>query len=179
MEQFLGVPERLAELVVRYYDGNLSEEEIQELRDGLKQSVAARDWFVRQGLQSQSLIEALVPQYSGEDEPILFAQLVAMEAAAETKTVQWIDHAKKTKPIWQQWQFVIPSSIVAMLAIAAVLTVALTNNSSTTPNPSVASSPGDSGPENQLATKPIVATLTAERDAIWSADSAEGALAPG
>jgi ferric-dicitrate binding protein FerR (iron transport regulator) len=86
-DPFFGVSERLAELVVRYYDGALSDDESADLRAGLKQSPAARDLFVQWGLQIQTLTEALSPQYREADEPVSFERLVEMEARAEAELV--------------------------------------------------------------------------------------------
>ncbi|MEO0476745.1 MAG: FecR family protein [Planctomycetota bacterium] len=68
------------------------------------------------------------------------------------------------------------TAFAAVLIIGLTLLIALTGND--TPEPRTAdeaSEPGRNGP----ARTNIVATLTAERDAVWSKNSAEGASAPG
>ncbi|MEM6504622.1 MAG: hypothetical protein AAF711_04055 [Planctomycetota bacterium] len=111
----------------------------------------------------------------------LLSDLSAMEAAAEAEPVQLVGQIGIRKPLWQQWQFMVPSGIAALLAIAVVLIVAIpsgntaTNNPSFTSEPGVPSEPGPIGP----GLSEVVATLTGERGAVWSQGSAEGALTPG
>lgn len=101
----------------------------------------------------------------------LLADLSAMEDTAESETVQWVGQVQTAKPIWRQWQFVIPSAIAALLALAVVLIVAIPSSNTTTTNPPITndlSEPGRDGPaHSQPAANPIVATLTAEHDAVW------------
>ncbi|MBX2852175.1 MAG: hypothetical protein KTR15_10555 [Phycisphaeraceae bacterium] len=85
-QQFFGVPERLANLVVRYYDDNLSDDESAELREGLQQNAAARDLFVQWGLQIQTLAESLAPQYS-ESDSIPLERLAEMESEAQAEII--------------------------------------------------------------------------------------------
>ena len=65
-DSLFGSPERLAALIVRYHDADLSDAELDELRDALKQNAKARDLFVRWGLQMQVMAEALSPEYREE-----------------------------------------------------------------------------------------------------------------
>ena len=101
----------------------------------------------------------------------LLAELSAMEASAEAEQVHWVGQVKTARPIWQQWQFMIPSGIAALLAIAVVLIVALPNNNRTTTSPPITnnnpSEPGRVGPADASALTKHVATLTAEHDAVW------------
>ncbi|MEM9346949.1 MAG: LamG-like jellyroll fold domain-containing protein [Planctomycetota bacterium] len=108
----------------------------------------------------------------------LLSNLSAMEAAAEAEPVHWVGQVEIARPIWQQWQFVIPSGIAALLAIAIVLIVALPRNTTTTTSPQIANGndlrePGRVGPEAHLALTKQVATLTAEHDAMWQLKSGE------
>ena len=68
-------------------------------------------------------------------------------------------------------------SIAAVLVLGAVLYITLIGFGTTPGSPGVA----DGTPTSpvKVPTQTVVATLTAEHNAVWSADSAEGALAPG
>ena len=104
-DPFFGVPERLAELVVRYYDGGLSDDGLSELHAGLETSPAARELFVQWGLQAQTLTEALSPQYREADEPVSFEGLVEMEASAQAELVSLDERSArsaKADPVIQE-----------------------------------------------------------------------------
>ena len=201
MAEFLGVPERTAELIVRYIDANVSDEELAELRDALKQSDAARDLFVQWGLQAQSLAEALVPQYSESDEPISFEQLAEMEANAQAELVD-LDPRKRgrdaaaIKPAHRSPSLamkdlrsassyllrhaltsrpVLGSAIAALLLLALILFNPFGNN---TPAPQDIADNSSTKPAASAQPTPrgsAVATLTATHNAQW----AERASAPG
>ncbi|MEO0476020.1 MAG: FecR domain-containing protein [Planctomycetota bacterium] len=96
----------------------------------------------------------------------LLSELSAMEAAAETETVEWVGQVKIIRPLWQQWQFVVPSAIAALLAIAVILIVALPSNHSTNTNPTIANEQIDPAPPGPALTNPV-ATLTAGYDMAW------------
>ena len=197
LEQFLGVPERLAELVLRYYDGNLSEEETTELRERLKQSAAARDWFVQLGVQSQSLAEVLAPQYSEEDEPISFEQLAAMEDRAHAELVDLqkrVVQSTATAPAAEEdlaglsahdmmavGGYVLrkalksKAAVYAYAAAVVLLAAVLFNPWGGNETPTRTLIAEDSSEPDPLGVAPVVATLTAVHDAQWL----EGALASG
>eukprot|EP00752_Nemacystus_decipiens_P013726 g12179.t1 len=104
----------------------------------------------------------------------LLGELSAMEEAAETQTVHWVGQVRVSRPLWQQWQFVIPNAIAALLAIAVVLIAALPGNTNTTTPSPITNAPSEPSSFGPVLNK-HVATLTAERNAQW----AEGALAQG
>ena len=109
----------------------------------------------------------------------LLGELSAMEDAAEAEQVQWVGQINMRKPLWQQWQFVVPSGIAALLAIAVVLIVVLPGKT-TTSSPPIAndsSDPREPGPVGPAQSR-VVATLTAERDAVWGSQPG-GGLRPG
>ncbi|MEM6257968.1 MAG: FecR family protein [Planctomycetota bacterium] len=199
LDPFAGVPERVAELVVRYYDAWLAEAEQAELRAALKTSASARDLFARWGLQVQALGEALAPQYSETDDPVSFEQLARMEAQAQAELVERPGKAKPIKParsgkadnpsakevadaLWYLGRRpVVWGPIAAVLAVALALLVVFTGGDEeperTAGQNKPISEPGRVGTDKP-ATVSIVATLTAERDAVW-APQPVGDLRPG
>jgi len=115
-DSLFGSPERLAELIVRYHDDDLSPAELDELRDALKHSAKARDLFVQWGLQIQTLNESLKPEYrddaanpstdvpglgvvpaSEQNYPQLLAELAQLEAKAQVIELPPSDSDKTPK----------------------------------------------------------------------------------
>ena len=185
LEQFPGVPERLAELIVRYYDADLSEQEAAELRTGLMQSVAARDWFVRLGLQSQSLAEGLAPDYIETDGTVSIEQLAEMEDRAEAELVDLqarVDQLSDDPAGLSAHDMVAAGSYllrhgltrkaITVLSTAAVVllgvvlaTIFLTGGPDDAQQ--IADTPEQPGLGDGPAYQSVVAMLTAERDAVW------------
>lgn len=75
--------------------------------------------------------------------------------------------------------YAIAGSIAAMLILGITFTFVLSGTGSTASIVEKPREPGHIVQANPVAIKPTVATLTAERDAVWSSPQAEGALAPG
>ncbi|MEM9347246.1 MAG: LamG-like jellyroll fold domain-containing protein [Planctomycetota bacterium] len=198
---------RDAELLARYAEDLLTDEQAVELNQrlhaepGLLSAIAQHaeleehmralldeehaadqgDWFVLMSelRDAEQRAEALLveqpaktrpkkaPRRSGEDTP----------SVKEVAEVLW--HLGKRPIVW--------GPLAAMLALAVTLVIVFTGRDGT-PDPiakqpdNTPSEPGRVGPEDRSPippSDPIVATLTAEYDAVWSADSAGGASAPG
>ncbi|MFK7790437.1 MAG: FecR domain-containing protein [Phycisphaeraceae bacterium] len=202
MEQFLGVPERVAELIARYYDADLSEHETVELRKAMQGSAAAREWFVRLGLQSQCLAEALAPQYSDADGSIPFAQLAEMEDRVEAELVD-LDHvasqrAAASATLTQDKdkltagdlitagsylfrrtlisRFAVGSAVAAVLLLGVWLFGPWGAEQVDPPGQPVANQ-SDLAPQSPSAARVKVATLTAAHNANWSPNSVGGVSA--
>ena len=95
--------------------------------------------------------------------------LQALIPAEEPEPVHLVGHLKTGRPLWRQWPVVIPSAIAALLAIAVTLIITMSSTQTVTNTPNFAQVP------DEPAASSTVATLTAERDAIW----AKAALAAG
>lgn len=191
LEQLLGVPERLAELIARYYDADLPEQEADELRTGLTQSAAARDWFVRLGLQSQSLAEALAPQYSEADDTVSIEQLAEAEAKAEPdfsllqNPAFEASSAKADQPkiaaheLWSLASYYtakglrtkagVIGSVAAVLLLGLVLFVVIAGTGPDSPEPPETANNNNPLPETdpEPPAPRVVAKLIDEQDATW------------
>lgn len=143
---------------------------VDECIDVMKTLAMIREQFRDRGQQADELTRD--PTLRGFHN--LLSELCVMEDAAETESVQWVGLVKTTRPFWQQWQFIIPSSIAALFAIAVTLIVTLPNNNTTNSDRLTTNDPTEPGHVGSEGPR-IVATLTAERDAQW----AGVALVPG
>ncbi|MEM8550604.1 MAG: FecR domain-containing protein [Verrucomicrobiota bacterium] len=190
-------PSTHAELLLlcgKVRDDALTAEDAARLDALLRSSDEAKALYV-QYMSVLSLLESRgVGQHAGkrdsraveEDDQNLLFELLALEQAAETQVVEQPKavHLKaEAEPTSLQvggaLRYLVEKpavwgSIAAVLAIALVLTLVFSWDNGT-PAP-IADQPSNPG---RVVAAPIVAALTAERGAVWSTYSTEGALAPG
>ena len=163
-------------------DGNLPEDQQAELRDWLDQSSEHYDRFVELSFIHSQFAEQLNNHRSCKDIRLESLQAVPFEKHAELPPIH-LDATALTKQKYASaLSYVLRHTFkprrVAVLAIAAALLLAVTllvvfigGNDTANTTPELASpprEPGRDGPaHNQALSRPIVATLTNDQDAVW------------
>lgn len=164
------MPDEVQALNVRYYDNSLDETGLSRLREAMMGSASTRAIFVRWGVHGEVLSESLSANYqeAGEDvwrgSPSVLAELGWLEQQAEASMVQ-LHHLQQP---WHRSPWLIGfGSLAAVVAIALLLVVVFTGPNGSPPIAQDTNEPGTISPTAPPAISPIVATLTAERDAVW------------
>ena len=141
--------DQLAELEALVRDNKAA---AQVMRTVLKQAGTMRVVFSEQQTFANRIGEVDRSEY--------LALLQTLSPTQEPEPVHLVGHLKTHRPLWQQWQFVIPSAIAALLAIAVTLIVAIPTRTPGTSTPDVAQTPDQPSPTSPITTP--VATLTAQ-----------------
>jgi ferric-dicitrate binding protein FerR (iron transport regulator) len=162
-----------ADTCLRYLDGDLSEAELREFTDLIARSEDAADLLAELALDEQ------VYRQSPAEPEAIEEELPAIHLDAEALTKQ-----KYAAALSYVLRHTFTPKRIAMLATAAALLLGMVITAVMLTGPdepeTIAELPDvTTPPVESPRVNPIVATLTAEHDAEWSADSAEVASAPG
>jgi hypothetical protein len=170
--------DHVAELTELYLRNEISDEQMAQLETLVLEDEQAAD-AMRTVMQQAGMMRAIFDEQQqfahriGEVDRNEYLKLLqALSPTEEPEPVHLVGQINIARPIWQQWQFVIPSGIAALLAIAVTLIITL---SGSTPAPTPAPHASDHPKTPRGST---VATLTAEHDAVWSLNPGES-LRPG
>ncbi|MEM9348382.1 MAG: FecR domain-containing protein [Planctomycetota bacterium] len=190
------LPKETAELLEAYFAGDPPPEIIEAMEAWLREDPGHPRLLAEYGLVDRLIAH----EQKKQDASAIFASLLEAEEAAETIVLDAPPSPVPTKNAHTdndkltfskaasvlgyataqslRQHAVVVAAIAAVFVIAVVLIVALPSGNTTTDSPSITSKSGEPGPVGPALNR-IVATLTTERDAVWSTESAEGALAPG
>ncbi|MGB1125815.1 MAG: FecR domain-containing protein [Phycisphaeraceae bacterium] len=168
--------DHVAELTELYLRNEISDEQLAELESLVRSEEHAAD-LMRMVLSQIGTMRVLFSEQRefahrvGEIDRNEYLKLLqALSPTEEPEPVHLVGQINIARPIWQQWQFVIPSGIAALLAIAVTLIITL---SGSTPAPTPAPHASDH-PKTPRWSNPVVATLTATHNAQWGGPASAG-----
>ncbi|MEM6504591.1 MAG: FecR domain-containing protein [Planctomycetota bacterium] len=176
---------------LRYLDGEMSGQAFTEFHSRLDADPALQQRFVELNLLSETIAEASGSEHA--EEALAMADLVTRTQVIRSVTSKDLKKVGGTEAFslvghlaWQtaRTHALAIGSVAALLLIGGVLLFTLSpSKPGQPPKPAASTLSTPSGPDTQPipnpAAPPIVASLTASYEAVWSAGSADGALTPG